>query len=70
MSKTDGSSSRRKREESSCSHEIIPDLARPTTFIPLLQYSEAKDCGLDYYLAAMLDEAPPEGRRANGAALT
>ena len=61
------SSSRRKREESSCSHEIIPDLARPTTFIPLLQYSEAKDCGLGYYLAAMLDEAPPEGMSANEA---
>ena len=55
---------RKKRTAELCSYEIIPDRAGPTTFEPLLNFTEAQACQLDYYLAAILNEAPPAGTGA------
>ena len=55
---------RKKRTAELCSYEIIPDRAGPTTFEPLLNFTEAQACQLDYYLAAILTEAPPAGTGA------
>ena len=52
---------RRKRQNSLCSYVIIQQRARPPTFDPLLSYNDAQACNLDYYLAAVLTEAPEPG---------
>ena len=53
----------KKRSTELCSYEIIPDRAGPTTFEPLLNFKEAQACQLDYYLAAILTDAPPAGTK-------
>ena len=55
---------RKKRAaDEHCTYEIIPERAGPTTFEPLLNFTAAQSCGLDYYLAAILTEAPPAGTK-------